>query len=111
MVSKFVTLHFYQRLELYNPLCLILPHHSTILLSLLQSKMEDHLDEAINVLQRHASGPGLAEMHSLLQSGLGLPPALLVTAGSAAGLAGRLQGMVRFMNSVKEKLNKCNILV
>uniref|UniRef100_A0A669CHF8 Transcription factor E2-alpha n=1 Tax=Oreochromis niloticus TaxID=8128 RepID=A0A669CHF8_ORENI len=57
-------------------------------------KMEDHLDEAINVLQRHASGPGLAEMHSLLQSGLGLPPALLVTAGSAAGLAGRLQGMV-----------------
>ncbi|XP_013767911.1 transcription factor 3a isoform X1 [Pundamilia nyererei] len=58
------------------------------------SKMGDHLDEAINVLQRHASGPGLAEIHGLLQSGLGLPPGLLVTAGSAAGLPSRLQGMV-----------------
>uniref|UniRef100_A0AAX7URE7 Transcription factor E2-alpha n=1 Tax=Astatotilapia calliptera TaxID=8154 RepID=A0AAX7URE7_ASTCA len=57
-------------------------------------KMGDHLDEAINVLQRHASGPGLAEIHGLLQSGLGLPPGLLVTAGSAAGLPSRLQGMV-----------------
>lgn len=88
-----------------------MPHHSTVVLSLLQSKMEDHLEEAINVLQRHASGPGLAEMHSLLQSGLGLPPALLVTPGRAAGLPSRLQGMVRFVNSVKEKLNKFNILV
>lgn len=96
---------------MYNPLCLVLPHHSTVLLSLLQSKMGDHLDEAINVLQRHASGPGLAEIHGLLQSGLGLPPGLLVTAGSAAGLPSRLQGMVRFMNSVKEKLKKFNILV
>uniref|UniRef100_A0A8C2X5W1 Transcription factor E2-alpha n=1 Tax=Cyclopterus lumpus TaxID=8103 RepID=A0A8C2X5W1_CYCLU len=42
------------------------------------NKMEDRLDEAIHVLQRHASGqgvPGLAEMHNLLSSGLGLPPA------------------------------------
>uniref|UniRef100_A0A3Q0SDQ6 Transcription factor E2-alpha n=1 Tax=Amphilophus citrinellus TaxID=61819 RepID=A0A3Q0SDQ6_AMPCI len=57
----------------------------------MQSKLEDHLDEAINVLQRHANGPGLAEMHSLLTSGLGLPLAF----GSAAmGLPSRLQGMV-----------------
>lgn len=55
--------------------------------------MEDHLDEAINVLQRHASGQGgagLAEMHSLLSSGLGLPPGFASTA-----LAGRLSGLVR----------------
>lgn len=57
-------------------------------------KMEDHLDEAINVLQRHASGqggPGLTEMHNLLTSGLGLPPGL----SSVLGLAGRKQGLVR----------------
>ncbi|XP_044074177.1 transcription factor 3a isoform X5 [Siniperca chuatsi] len=58
------------------------------------SKMEDRLDEAINVLQRHASGqggPGLAEMHSLLSSGLGLPPAFT---SAALGLASRLPGLV-----------------
>lgn len=56
--------------------------------------MEDHLDEAINVLQRHASGqsgPSLTEMHNLLASGLGLPPGL----SSVLGLAGRKQGLVR----------------
>uniref|UniRef100_A0A8P4FZH4 Transcription factor E2-alpha n=1 Tax=Dicentrarchus labrax TaxID=13489 RepID=A0A8P4FZH4_DICLA len=60
----------------------------------LSSKMEDHLDEAINVLQRHASGqggPGLAEMHSLLSSGLGLPPAFT---SAALGLASRLPGLM-----------------
>ncbi|XP_038575246.1 transcription factor 3a isoform X4 [Micropterus salmoides] len=58
------------------------------------SKMEDRLDEAINVLQRHASGqggPGLAEMHSLLSSGLGLPPAFT---SAALGLASRLPGLM-----------------
>ncbi|XP_049454643.1 transcription factor 3a isoform X2 [Epinephelus fuscoguttatus] len=58
------------------------------------SKVEDRLDEAINVLQRHASGqggPGLAEMHSLLSSGLGLPQAFT---SAALGLAGRLPGLV-----------------
>ncbi|KAM9720086.1 transcription factor 3a isoform 1-T1 [Menidia menidia] len=58
------------------------------------SKMEDHLDEAINVLQRHASGqggPGLAEMHSLLSAGLGLPMGF---SSSALGLASRLPGLV-----------------
>lgn len=61
--------------------------------------MEDHLDEAINVFQRHASGqggPGLAEMHSLLSSGLGLPPGFTT---AALGLASRLPGLVRLMNS------------
>ncbi|GAA6234862.1 transcription factor E2-alpha-like isoform X2 [Lates japonicus] len=60
----------------------------------MQSKMEDRLDEAINVLQRHASGqggPGLAEMHSLLASGLGLPPGF---SSAALGLASRLPGLV-----------------
>ncbi|XP_068604521.1 transcription factor 3a [Brachionichthys hirsutus] len=57
----------------------------------MQSKMEDHLDEAINVLQRHASGPGLAEMHNLLSSGLGLPPAFT---NAALGLASRLPGLM-----------------
>uniref|UniRef100_A0AAQ4RGS4 Transcription factor E2-alpha n=1 Tax=Gasterosteus aculeatus aculeatus TaxID=481459 RepID=A0AAQ4RGS4_GASAC len=58
------------------------------------SKMEDRLDEAINVLQRHASGqgvPGLAEMHNLLSSGLGLPPAFT---SAALGLASRLPGLM-----------------
>jgi len=66
--------------------------------------MEDRLDEAINVLQRHASGqggPGLAEMHTLLSAGLGLPPGFN---SSALGLASRLSGLVRFMNNVIEKL-------
>lgn len=72
---------------------------SIVLYSLQQSKIEDHLDEAINVLQRHASGqggPGLAEMHSLLSSGLGLPPGFTT---AALGLASRLPGLVRLMNS------------
>ncbi|XP_008292695.1 transcription factor 3a isoform X2 [Stegastes partitus] len=58
------------------------------------SKLEDRLDEAINVLQRHASGqggPGLAEMQSLLSSGLGLPPGF---SSAALGLASRLPGLV-----------------
>ncbi|XP_068455680.1 transcription factor 3a isoform X4 [Clinocottus analis] len=58
------------------------------------SKMEDRLDEAIHVLQRHASGqgvPGLAEMHNLLSSGLGLPPAFT---SAALGLASRLPGLM-----------------
>ncbi|XP_042353130.1 transcription factor 3a isoform X2 [Plectropomus leopardus] len=58
------------------------------------SKVEDRLDEAINVLQRHASGQGgqgLAEMHSLLSSGLGLPPAFT---SAALGLTSRLPGLV-----------------
>ncbi|XP_039998976.1 transcription factor 3a isoform X2 [Xiphias gladius] len=60
----------------------------------MQSKLEDRLDEAINVLQRHASGqggPGLAEMHSLLASGLGLPPGFN---SAALGLASRLPGLL-----------------
>lgn len=67
--------------------------------------MEDHLDEAINVLQRHASGqgvPGLAEMHNLLSSGLGLPPAFT---SAALGLASRLPGLVRLMNISTENLS------
>ncbi|AWP04219.1 putative transcription factor E2-alpha-like [Scophthalmus maximus] len=60
----------------------------------MQSKMEDRLEEAINVLQRHASGQGcagLAEMHSLLASGLGLPPGFN---NAALGLASRLPGLL-----------------
>ncbi|XP_056149488.1 transcription factor 3a isoform X3 [Lampris incognitus] len=60
----------------------------------LQNKMEDRLEEAIHVLQRHAGGqggPGLADMHSLLSSGLGLPPAFNST---GLGLASRLPGLV-----------------
>lgn len=71
-----------------------------MLYSLLQSKMEDHLDEAINVLQRHASGqggPGLAEMQSLLSSTMGLPPGFTT---AALGLASRLPGLVSWMNSL-----------
>ncbi|KAK0137375.1 Transcription factor E2-alpha [Merluccius polli] len=60
----------------------------------LQNKMEDRLEEAIHVLQRHAGGqggPGLAEMHSLLSSGMGLAQ----TFGSAGlGMASRLQGLI-----------------
>ncbi|KAM4728529.1 transcription factor E2-alpha-like isoform 6-T6 [Anableps anableps] len=60
----------------------------------MQSKLEDRLDEAINVLQRHASGqggPGLAEMHSLLSAGLGISSGFN---SAALGLASRLQGLV-----------------
>ncbi|XP_034039203.1 transcription factor 3a isoform X2 [Thalassophryne amazonica] len=58
------------------------------------TKIEDRLDEALNVLQRHANGqggPGLSELHSLLSSGLGLPQ---VFSSSALGLASRLPGLV-----------------
>uniref|UniRef100_A0A3Q1ISX4 Transcription factor E2-alpha n=1 Tax=Anabas testudineus TaxID=64144 RepID=A0A3Q1ISX4_ANATE len=58
------------------------------------SKLEDRLDEAIIVLQRHASGQGgtgLSEMHSLLSSGLGLPPGFN---SAALGLASRMSGLV-----------------
>nr|XP_019964828.1 PREDICTED: transcription factor E2-alpha-like isoform X2 [Paralichthys olivaceus] len=58
------------------------------------SKMEDRLEEVINVLQRHTNSqgvPGLAEMHSLLASGLGLPPGFNT---AALGLASRLPGLV-----------------
>lgn len=61
--------------------------------------MEDHLDEAINVLQRHASGQSgasLTEMHNLLSSGLGLPLGLT----SALGLASRKQGLVRSLEHI-----------
>uniref|UniRef100_A0A3P9L6H7 Transcription factor E2-alpha n=1 Tax=Oryzias latipes TaxID=8090 RepID=A0A3P9L6H7_ORYLA len=54
------------------------------------SKMEDRLEEAINVLQRHASGQGIAEMHNLLSTGLGLPPGF---SSAALGLSSRLQGL------------------
>ncbi|XP_035026857.2 transcription factor 3a isoform X3 [Hippoglossus stenolepis] len=60
----------------------------------MQSKMEDRLEEVINVLQRHTNSqgvPGLAEMHSLLTSGLGLPPGFNT---AALGLASRLPGLV-----------------
>lgn len=66
-----------------------------ILYFLQASKLEDHLDEAINVLQRHASGQGgssLAEMHSLLSSSMGLPPGFN---SAAPGLASRLLGLVK----------------
>ncbi|XP_061694312.1 transcription factor 3a isoform X1 [Syngnathoides biaculeatus] len=59
----------------------------------MSNKLEDRLDEAIHVLQRHASGqggPGLAEMQSLLASGLGLSSAFSST---ALGLTSRLPGM------------------
>ncbi|CAL8281521.1 unnamed protein product [Lota lota] len=60
----------------------------------LQNKMEDRLEEAIHVLQRHAGGqggPGLAEMHSLLSSGMGLAQSF----GSAGlGMASRLHGLI-----------------
>ncbi|XP_061549278.1 transcription factor 3a isoform X3 [Phycodurus eques] len=60
----------------------------------MSNKLEDRLDEAIHVLQRHASGqggPGLAEMQSLLASGLGLSSAF---SSAALGLTSRLPGMV-----------------
>ncbi|XP_077412924.1 transcription factor E2-alpha-like isoform X3 [Vanacampus margaritifer] len=60
----------------------------------MSNKLEDRLDEAIHVLQRHASGqggPGLAEMQSLLASGLGLSSAFN---SAALGLTSRLPAMV-----------------
>ncbi|XP_061588068.1 transcription factor 3a [Cololabis saira] len=58
------------------------------------SRMEDRLEEAISVLQRHAGGqggPGLAEMHSLLSAGLGLPSGFN---SAALSLASRLPGLM-----------------
>ncbi|XP_008332024.1 transcription factor 3a isoform X2 [Cynoglossus semilaevis] len=59
------------------------------------SKMEDHLDEALNVLQRHASGQGtgsgLNEIHSRLVSGLALPPGFT---NAALGVSSRLTNLV-----------------
>ncbi|XP_067384817.1 transcription factor 3a isoform X4 [Channa argus] len=58
------------------------------------SKLVDHLDEAINVLQRHASGQGgtgVTEMHNLLSSRLALPPGFN---SAALGLASRMPGLV-----------------
>lgn len=78
--------------------------HSTVIYCVCcpqADKMEDHLDEAITVLQRHASGqggPGLTEMHNLLSSGLGLPPGL----SSALGLASRKQGLVRSLEHTRK---------
>lgn len=60
----------------------------------MQSKMEDRLEEAITVLQRHASGqggPGLSDVHTLLSSGMGLPQAFNST---SLGLGSRLPGLV-----------------
>uniref|UniRef100_A0A3B4AVV6 Transcription factor E2-alpha n=1 Tax=Periophthalmus magnuspinnatus TaxID=409849 RepID=A0A3B4AVV6_9GOBI len=57
----------------------------------LQNKM-DRLEEALNVLQRHASGqggPGPSEMHNLLSSSLGLAQAF----GGTLGLGSRLSGL------------------
>lgn len=57
--------------------------------------MEDHLDEALNVLQRHASGQGtgsgLNEIHSRLVSGLALPPGFT---NAALGVSSRLTNLV-----------------
>ncbi|KAM6948560.1 transcription factor E2-alpha-like isoform 2-T2 [Aplochiton taeniatus] len=58
------------------------------------NKMEDRLEEAIHVLQRHAGGqggPGLADMHSLLASGIGGLAQAFNSAG--LGLASRLPGL------------------
>ncbi|XP_072297410.1 transcription factor 3a isoform X3 [Eucyclogobius newberryi] len=58
----------------------------------MQNKMEDRLEEAINVLQRHAGGqgaPGLSELHNLISSGLGLAQAF----GGTLGLGSRLTGL------------------
>lgn len=75
--------------------------------------MEDRLEEAINVLQRHASGqggPGIAEMHNLLSTGLGLPPGF---SSAALGLSSRLQGLVRYLSIdlfIKMLKSKCEIV-
>ncbi|XP_055006642.1 transcription factor E2-alpha-like isoform X3 [Boleophthalmus pectinirostris] len=57
----------------------------------MQNKM-DRLEEALNVLQRHASGqggPGSTEMHNLISSSLGLAQAF----GGTLGLGSRLSGL------------------
>ncbi|XP_062337999.1 transcription factor E2-alpha-like isoform X3 [Osmerus eperlanus] len=59
------------------------------------NKMEDRLEEAIHVLQRHAGGQGgagLADMHSLLTSSMGGLAQAFNNAG--LGLASRLPGLV-----------------
>uniref|UniRef100_A0A673Z307 Transcription factor E2-alpha n=1 Tax=Salmo trutta TaxID=8032 RepID=A0A673Z307_SALTR len=66
-------------------------------LQALQNKMEDRLEEAIHVLQRHAGGQGgpggLADMHSLLSAGIGGLAQAFNNAG--LGLANRLPSLVR----------------
>ena len=61
--------------------------------------MEDRLEEAIHVLQRHAGGQGgagLADMHSLLTSSMGGLAQAFNNAG--LGLASRLPGLVRALH-------------
>lgn len=59
--------------------------------------MEDRLEEAIHVLQRHAGGQGgpggLTDMHSLLSAGIGGLAQAFNNAG--LGLANRLPNLVR----------------
>uniref|UniRef100_A0A4W5MK19 Transcription factor E2-alpha n=1 Tax=Hucho hucho TaxID=62062 RepID=A0A4W5MK19_9TELE len=65
-------------------------------LQALQNKMEDRLEEAIHVLQRHAGGQGgpggLADMHSLLSAGIGGLAQAFNNAG--LGLANRLPSLL-----------------
>uniref|UniRef100_A0A8C7R1Z8 Transcription factor E2-alpha n=1 Tax=Oncorhynchus mykiss TaxID=8022 RepID=A0A8C7R1Z8_ONCMY len=65
-------------------------------LQALQNKMEDRLEEAIHVLQRHAGGQGgpggLADMHSLLSAGIGGLAQAFNNAG--LGLANRLPSLM-----------------
>ncbi|XP_055739893.1 transcription factor E2-alpha-like isoform X1 [Salvelinus fontinalis] len=65
-------------------------------LQALQNKMEDRLEEAIHVLQRHAGGQGgpggLADMHSLLSAGIGGLAQAFNNAG--LGLANRLPNLM-----------------
>lgn len=70
-----------------------------------QSKMEDRLEEAITVLQRHASGqggPGLSDVHTLLSSGMGLPQAFNST---SLGLGSRLPGLVRYYHRTTTEMH------
>ncbi|XP_041698571.1 transcription factor 3a isoform X2 [Coregonus clupeaformis] len=65
-------------------------------LQALQNKMEDRLEEAIHVLQRHAGGQGgpggLTDMHSLLSAGIGGLAQAFNNAG--LGLANRLPSLM-----------------
>uniref|UniRef100_A0A4W5MG78 Transcription factor E2-alpha n=1 Tax=Hucho hucho TaxID=62062 RepID=A0A4W5MG78_9TELE len=65
-------------------------------LQALQNKMEDRLEEAIHVLQRHAGGQGgpggLTDMHSLLSAGIGGLAQAFNNAG--LGLANRLPNLM-----------------
>ncbi|XP_010886020.1 transcription factor 3a isoform X2 [Esox lucius] len=65
-------------------------------LQALQNKMEDRLEEAIHVLQRHAGGQGgpggLPDMHSLLSAGIGGLAQAFNNAG--LGLTNRLPSLL-----------------